>query len=762
MGLFGKKKSEKQPQGKRESRRAVAKSEKQPVPAKQVKARKKKKKDMTLVERMMLDESVAAASLDTLHSLVDSKKSAVRETDDGLLIIAITNDMLEATGLSPSGEEFGSFAEALRSESVESMALVNDLNDGVIGIIPSHETLLALDEFSFVHDLSFPWALVPFDLSDEDRLTLMDTTVDVARLLELAEDQSEQFEIDGTSVVAVQAEYDDSSEDDDMDIPLDDDGGSGMHAYDEPLDMEPYDESEPYGVEGDEYLDGSDNMPAYEGDDSSDALPDDDLQDEDYYGYGYDSTDELSLDDDSLDDEGLDNTEEGLSAEETAEVVEHTASHTFNNTELDLQVDLRKFDDYFNSTAIEIAQFDTSIDESDQGELQRAVFRMRQDANTELQRFRQDSLRALRNRYVSSLYTIHNKLIESLDHKDDNTTYGQRYAEIQHTYDDKIEDLDRMIVDEVAALNAEYNERRDDFAENARREALSTYDSRYRDGQNRKVDAVKDNLMDDFKTRRDVELGEMYSDRRTVAKRLYDKALAALLQQLQVEYAPIVQRELEMYDAFRKNMEAYLRKHFADEVLRAKAEAARLEQSHVADRVRQEYEQMLLTKSRQIEEMNDAHRDELKVMEQSLKEQMASVSADFERRIEREQQDNKNMRSMVQDAQQQTGVVEKQVEEKYRQQVEFLKNSLGTKDAELDYAKAQNNKASRTMMIIIAAVGFVTLAVGIILGFMYGVNSTTSQIAPGILQDTPLSYMLNMDKPVYDTLINEVVGKDVT
>lgn len=713
-------------------------------PGKQPKQKKSlfggKKKELTLLERMQLEESVAAASLDVVQELADEGHSAVRELDDGFLIVAITNEMLEEVGLDPSSEEFGSFVEGLRSETIESIALAEDLADGVVGIIPSQETLIALEEFDFIHELEFRWAIVPFDLEDEDRLILLDGTVHIERLMSMANNPDIRVRVENGDIVDVDGsdshdEFEDNYNDDQG---FDDDSDE---LDDAPSDSDELDDAPEVddGFDDDldsEFDDNSDDDLDSGFDSNSDVGFDDNLDD------GFDDLDGLDdMDgfDDSLDG-GFDDMgdldseenyttvaveEELMSPEETKEVINRAAEHSFNNTELDLHIDMSIFDDYFDS--ITIAKFDTT--KQDDSELQNVISKLRQDANIELQRFHQENIQALRNKYTTSMREIHNKLVESLDHKNQNTTYGSKFYEIENEFEDAMDDIDRFVAGEVERIHQEYNREREEFAENARREALATYDSRYKDIRDRKIASVRDEVQADIKTKRDIKIGELYEDRRTVAQRLFDKATTALLQKLQEEYQRVAQKELQMYDAFRKDMDAYLRQHFADEVLRAKAEAEKLRQSHEAERVRQEYEQLLLAKTAQLKEADERAREAIRQLEETHKEQIEHIKADYERRIEREQRDNQNLREMLAEATESSSKIGEQKEKEIEHRMNLYKDQLEAKERELEYANQRAKDANRPMKFILGAVGAIAIALGIIIGFLMGVGQT-QHIAP--------------------------------
>lgn len=677
-----------------------------------------KKKDMTLIERMQLEESVAAASLEVVQELADSREGAVREIEDGLLIVVFTNEDLTNAGLSADDEEFGSFAEALRSETINSIALAKDLEDGIIGVIPSPETLLSMDEFDFVAELEFKWALVPFDLDDSDQLILLDDTVHLSRLMELSKDPEIELVVQNGSVVEVEVEGEELDDLPDVGFPppeMDDELSS--EEEDPSMDDE-FDETMDDDDADDDDLDDLDDAPTYYpmDDESDDELDDDNV-------FSIDS----NADSDELDDE-LDGSfaveQELMPLQETKEAINRAVMHGFNNTELNLAIDMGKFDDYFDS--VTLAQFDTTkIDDS---ELQNGVLKIRQDANTELQRFHQDNLTALRNKFTTSMRDIHNRLVETLDHKDEGTTYGERYHEIEDDYQRLVQDVDRLVANETSKLMAQYQEDRENYGENAKREAFAVYDTRYRPELERKKTTIRASVPADLKTDRDVKLGALYDDRQTIAKRLFDKATTALLYTLQEEHREISRKELQMYDIFRKDLDVYTRKHYADEVLRAKAQAEKLRQSHEAESVRQQYEQMLNAKATQLQEENERGRNAVAQLEATHREQMAEVKADYDKRLAREKRDNEEIRNLLSDATENITKIGQQKEKEVEHQMKTLQDEIKAKKNELKYANERNARTQKPMFLAMAAAATITLMLGIIGGFLLGAGS--ADVAP--------------------------------
>jgi hypothetical protein len=716
-----------------------------------------KHKDMTLVQRMELVESVASASLDVLHELVRLGDSAIREVDDGLLIVIITNDMLVASGVDPSGEDYGSFAEALSSESIDSITLAADYENDIIGIIPSSDTLATLDEYEFIHDMPFQWAIVPFDLTDDSRLILLNSTVHLDRLMEIAKSPSIELRVEGNQVVdSGESEWEDENdaEDDEQNDREDEDpmyeSNGDSYSSQEDREYGTYDafsaeNNNLFGFSTESYTEPDSNNDDLEYEDNDEHMEVQDELDTNPDTYYSNSEAELDLGDGYSLDPAVQQTD--MTAEESKSVVTKALEHTFNNSELNLSVDLTKFDDYFSSFTI--VKFDENS--TDDSELQRTVSNMRRDANAEIKQFHEIEYSNLRNTYISNLRDIHSKLVNTLDHNDQNTTYGGRFHEIDAVYDAALSDMDRLVANEVKTIHAAYNEEREMYGENAKREALAVYDTRYRDERNRKIDGVKDALKSDIKSNRDLSRGELFSDRRNVAATLFDMATTALLQNLHEQFQEIMEKELHMHDKFRKNIEIYLREQYSNEVLRAKAEAERLKQNEEANSVRREYQQMLATSEEMLVKAEQQSRLAIEQLEEKHKDQLNELKSDYERTIEREKQESDSLKALLKQANENTAKIGEQKELEVQHTLKVYKDQINSQKENLAFARDRAGKTQKQMLLVYVAIGGAALAIGILFGFIFGANSTHQQApaAPAALTQ-PVSMIHGSDVPSVD------------
>lgn len=713
MGLFGKGKKGDNNQLKREKDKKKKKG--------------RKGKNLSLVERMQLEESVAEPSLDLLKELLDEQTSAVRELDEGYLLVAITNEDLEHAELDPSSEEFGSFAEGLRNETIESITLENDLVEGVIGIIPSIETLTELDSFDFVQNIEFRWAIMPFDADDESKLILLNEMVPLSRLIDLANDQAIHFRLEGDCLVELDYNQVEGSTPEKMfggddegeyqpfedDGVMDDEDDESFEEDDTPAFAE--DEDEPYEPSFDEPSESSDFED--EGEFEFESEADDDLSDNDAFEFDGDGENEDDEDEFPVDEE---DSEPIITAEETQETVRRVTELAFHNEELGLKIDTAVFDEYFDSTPV--AKFDTSI-QNPSDELERTIVQLRKDANAEIERYHDEHIKSLRNQFVTDLQQTYNRLVDIFDHRNETTQYGEKFKKIERRFEDAMDELDRLVSNRAEQIQERYNKEREEFAETAYRNALVEYDSRYKDGLEKKLEAIREEIKQELKTDRDVKISELYKDRRVVAKRLFDKAINTTLAKLRKEYDEIAKKELSMFDSFRKNMDAYLRKHYADEVLRAKAMAETLRQEHEAERVRREYNQMLKAKEDKILELDEQMRSEIDRLSKEHKEQLHELKKEYEERLERERKRNEDLSMSL----------SKLSEEKDREvehRLKVMQDQLQAKEKELEYANERSREAQKPMKYITIAIGVIAIAVGLIIGFLMGANHDSKELAP--------------------------------
>lgn len=766
----------------------------------------RKKSQKGIIDSMGLNEAVASMSLSVLESIVESNEgSAVRELDDGYTVIALTEEMLQELNIDTKSADFGSFANAIASEHIESVLLANDLHNGVLAIIPDRDTLDILEEFSFIENLAYRWAVVPFDIDDESTIVLLENGATLGDLNVIADDdidlvlRNSRIEIAGEETDIVEdttplagfeevedepfsgddvfGEVDDDPFGDEDDVfddlfddsndmsDLEDEGSTAAHSGyamvvdvedDDDDDIDAYDEATRY-----EELYGDPNEAFKTVSKEDDAFDlDDDLDDLD------DELDDLDDDLDDLIEDTSENTHELQSLDEGREMIQEVLDREFHNDELGLSLKGDAFNQQFGD--VHVISFDE--EPLDDSALSHTVTEMRRDANTRLYTLHNTNLQKLRSHYQNGLSEIHDKLVDILDYKDADTPYGERYVAIVNNRSDKEDMADELIAQNREQLDKLFNEKRDAFADRARREALGRYDDQYK----KQHDDEKKRLGDDVETRIqldfDKEVSELYDERRNVATRIFDKMTTGLLVELQKIHEENINHEQELYEQFHSEIDKYTRENYTDEVLRASALATQQRQRHEADEVRAEYEQMLASKQRQLEESEARADAELRKLEQSHSKTVQESVAEYRRQAEKRDAENRELRDDMSKLQHRIMEIGREKDEEYSQRLRSSEDTIEGQRKQLEYEQDRANKQGKQSGFLLAGMVIVGIALGLLGGFLMGTSRNQPiQQAPGAGDTAEYGTVYLLDNDSISSLdqalsvtFNQLFADDVT
>lgn len=701
---------------------------------------KRSKGPIRLTDAMQLEESVASSSVDVLDGIVtDHIPSAVRFIEgDGYVIVALTNAMLSGSTLDVKSEEFGSFAEGLRNETIESITLPRDIEDGVIGLIPTLDTLQALEEFEFLDHVQYQYALVPEDITDDQGIILLDTTVSFNELLATANDFNLTYQLSGSHVDVVSTEGLDGTDVEESFESFD------SAEQDFTIDEHPEDvafdevEEEPSHILPPHPMDDEpvEDIPTYTLSDLDDLDDLDGVDDVDTMDDGMDVADDMTFDTESTDTTFTDATygSTDLTEDEAAERQKQVVFQ-ISNSELGIELTTEKFDDYFANQPI--VNFEIVDDQGN--ELQRTLNEMRRDANSELERMRHDGIQSLRQKFISALRQTHDLVTSELDYREADTRYFDAFMRVEERYQQTLNRRFEIESERTREAKADFEERKAAYVEDAKRAAEATFQRIYGDEHRRAVQNIPMLVSEEIEAEREASRAEIYADRRMVASNMFERVITTLLAELTQNFNMLAEQELSVYDGFRQNMEIYLRKHYSDEVLRAKAEAEKLRQMHEAERVREEYDQMLITKTRMLEEQEATYREKLDKLDLEHRQQLEEMRKETERLIERERKDNDTLRESVRQANQSNEIIIQQKDKEIEHRMKTLENMLEAKDAEIRYVTERSARSERPMKFITGSIGAVALVVGILFGFLFGASNTAKQVTV----DTPTTQQAN-------------------
>lgn len=725
----------------------------------------RKKSDKGIIDSMGLNEAVASMGLSVLEDVVEAgEPSAVRKLNDGYTAIALTEDMLQNMDIDLKSADFGSFANAINSEHIESLLLENDLHNGILVLIPDQDTLDVLSEFSFLNNTVYRWAVVPYDVEDDSTVVLLENGATLKDLSVIADEGVDLTVKNGQIVVASGGsdesdddldsddesydEFDEFGEDDDDfgdddvfgditgDINSPDSGGRRSH-FDDEDDFDDFDfdddgfddvsseqsKPKPYAVLDMESDDDVDEFSKYDEDDDFDF--DEDTSD--------DLDVELDMDDDFDDDldDLLEDSEPDVAmlqdVEDGREMIQGVLDREFNNDELDIMIKGDAFNQQFGD--VHVMTFDEEpLDSSD---LSMTVSEMRRDANTRLHTLHNNNMQKLRSHYQNGLSEIHDKLVDILDYKDSDTAFGGRYSDILSEKEEKEEMADELVAQNREKLDRTYESKRDSYAERAKREAMARFDDQNKNAHDAEKRRLGDEVATNIQLGFDSELADLYDDRRNVAKRIFDKMTTGLLLEIQKIHEENVKTSQELYEKFHSEIDTYTRQNYTDEVMRAKAMATQQRQHHEADEVRAEYEQMLTSKTRQLEEAERKAEAELRKLEDSHSKSVSETVSEYKRQVARREEEIKELRNNNNRLQDKIINVSKEKEEEFSQRLRTNADTIESQRQQISYEQERADKQSKQSGVLLAGMVVVGVALGLIGGFLIGAQrSEPVQQAP--------------------------------
>lgn len=669
------------------------------------------------IQSMGLQESVASMVVDELQeSEVDS--SLVREISDGYLVLALTEDALKASGVSVKDEQFGSFSESISSEHIKTIVLADSLSSGVLGIVPSFDTLDILDEYEFLQGTEFTWAIVPYDVDDESELVLTEETSTLEQIMDMAYGDTPLPDVVGSDSDLDEKGHDitfddvDIDEDDD-DIPLDDEDLVERHDdFDDLVDDELLDDS--YDVV----------QPAVSL--YNEPIIDNDVDEGDV---SFDSYYEPTNDDERVADVSV---MDDMSLEQ--EVGELTV-RTFYNDELGLSVNLDAFDMHFDNMTSNMPLFDETV--TDDSELSANLVNMRRDANIELLRYRSKHMQELRSQFGLLLSTAHDKLVEVLDYRSADTPVGKKFKEIERDRHGELSDADSILHIKRKEMTTEYEKRRDDVARQAANVAKEKFDAIHRPTFDAERQSLEELVRSQIEVDADLRVSKLHAERKELAQRLYDKSITMALRELQDAFTEMSHDEMEMYDTFRKRLDHYLRNNYTNEVLRAQAIAEQQRQSNEAVLLKQRYDAMLAQKQGEVEAADMKATNRLRELESQQSASMKEARGDFERRLEEYKQRNAMLENSVTSLQKDLTKMDELKSNEFKNQLRSKDDIIASQREQLSYAEERASKTSKTSGGVLASFVSVALVLGIGCGVAIGAMTAGSNETPVVQQQQP-------------------------
>ena len=707
---------------------------------------KKDKKVKIIMRNLRFEESV----MKMVYESMDRESGAVRKVDGGYLAIVLDDAVFRELGM--GNEAVGSFGKAVKDRAISACVLPAEIEQGHLILLPDAESLERLREFKFMRTGEFNWCFIREGLTGDDTVQILDQKTTLDELQSISDNRT-SLSFDGSNVIVggsvsggVVDEFDD-------DAPYTGDSGFIENEFGAGSGVAVSDAIDEIQSTTDALSGETDVM--------EQAVPNagtvDDIAMVDYDGNNYGTpmpeslysvdqntpNDEINLDFENIDedfsadfedfseddlalfsDEGDEQMNLPTAEPFTQDDLEEVMTHSFVSGPFDLKVDMDVYDMHFNYPQLPEFRFDPSLF-ADVPELMNHVQAMADSANAHLQALHKQNQQKLKDDYMQALRAEIDALTRHFDISPDaNTEAASRANDIRMRYSDLIDNKAQEIEKKVQELRDQYDAKKQRYVDQAAAAAERSFDNANETSLHVEIEHVGSAFEESAKSVRDQALADLYVARREAAQVLYDRATVRILQNLSDEFRMNQEQELEEYERTREEIDTYLKRHYSDDIMRAKALRDELDRHNEVDVIRKRYDELQIANKKEIDRMrNEASNslDELRAKNEEAKKQLVTS---YEDKLAEQERKSAEKDERIKDGYREMKELQAEfARADERKQVEFehrlaqARDEVDAKNRQMD-AMQEDQKRKGTMFIVACiSIGLLCLVLGLILGF---------------------------------------------
>lgn len=669
--MFGRKKTEsdtrpkksKSPKNKQNTQnpKKSANTQKQQNP-KATKVRKKKRRGKSkngleharLLMTLNLPIIEPRIVLDELKEFERKRDGLVRKYDDTYTVLVLTNAELEKSGIEDS-DELGALGIAIRGDKIRSATRVGDLKEGRLIFIPNEETLLVIDEYDALRNVTFNWGLFGLknengEMDDEGRFptVVCDGQTNIGELLALSKENVDFVDIHNNqgndsndldvppsvapsntnnvgstdnidnSQYAPQDELDSSEDDDDyLKEVYENDNYNSDSLVTSEQDVQPtavssvventstVNTNSPFvgSFEDDSPFGGS-----FEDDNPSDSSEDDAskiqtaISEPSLFNNEtlLDDTKDILVDDTTNVSGNEENLRKVVRPDEYVASLKEVSDQIVDDTDLTLALESTTFNDLFISAQpFRFALADETLD-NDDSTLARSLNERRRDYNGTLSKRREINMQQLSQIYNELVNKAIIKVQQAFDDSTSDTESGLARLAIENQRNNGLEQLNEMVVQYHNDLDEDYIKRKKEHIESVLSQAEREFDEKYRPMIERKKEQTYTQFTSKITTEYHTRLYELTNKRQKMAQQALLKVKISIISQVQTVYEAMIRDEDRLRQKMSNDLNKFMQTNFTNETLRASALELRLKQESEADRVRKDYEQRFAEQNERI------------------------------------------------------------------------------------------------------------------------------------------------------------------
>lgn len=400
------------------------------------------------------------------------------------------------------------------------------------------------------------------------------------------------------------------------------------------------------------------------------------------------------------------------------DAVRTAVARRFLDDSLDFAVDMTPFETLLGYEVDTPAQF--SLDHLDSTNwLDSQIKMLSQQANTVLADQRRRDIEELRNLFFSLVSRTGDEISAQMSTDEDaDNTWAKTMAEVNGNETKALADLIEISEKEKAVLADRYQQEREAFIQARIGEERVRYDERHKPALTRQMDDLEASIRLDIESDYEARRYEILRARKTSAQGAFDAAITKVMDHLIEKRAEQVQREAELIEKFRVEMNDFLDENRKEDIARTQALQEQLSRQNIVEEKSAEF----AAREKELHDQIARERDEAqkrvlaaqdeanKVLERMRQEndaQLAQARAEVQRANER-----------VKEEAERVGVVRDEIARQFQSQVESLQTDKQLLMDQMDRENLVAKRANRLYIALAVLVALAFLALGVIIGML--------------------------------------------
>lgn len=334
-------------------------------------------------------------------------------------------------------------------------------------------------------------------------------------------------------------------------------------------------------------------------------------------------------------------------------------------------------------------------------------------ANQELYAMHQQNLSTVRQDYLD-------KMAEAYEREMGKVSSGleddERYAELGARLDEQQEALPRMIADERARLEEEFEARVKEVGDSARRSAETSYRERYRSVQDEKLRNVELEMKAAMDTGFRRAVADLKSVRKAEAAVRLDSIDSDAITAATKAYEELASSELALWEKHRDAIKAFLEENREAEIARIRVLGEEQERTTKLEQVEAEYKARVESLQAEFDTRVAGLQSDMEQMKARHAEAMEAKDKEYGRRVNEYRADAEQQQNRIERLLEDVGGMDAKRQEEVAQAVAELKAQRDSSNARYDELVKHQRKGNRLLVALTACGVIVALLVGMFLG----------------------------------------------